>query len=81
MLIMIWYLFACRQLALQNMYKYRLGPFWGILNFEFQYFLLVFRKMNLFWGLVDFVDKFLGDCKFGLYFCVISMLIRVFSYS
>ena len=34
----------------------RLGLFFGVQNSEFQYFLGVFRKMNIFWGYEDFVD-------------------------
>ena len=29
----------------------RLGQFFWVPNFEFQYFFLVFRKMNIFWGM------------------------------
>ena len=40
----------------------RLSPFFGVKNFEFQYF-LGFRKMNIFWWYEDFVDIFLGSSQ------------------
>ena len=39
-------------------YIRRLGPFFWVQNFEFQYFLGVFKKINIFWGYEDFVDIF-----------------------
>ena len=51
-------------------------PFWGVQNFEFQYF-LGFQKKNM--GYEDFVDIFMGHHKIGLYLGVISMHYRVFS--
>ena len=57
----------------------RLGSFFGVQNFEFQYFLGVFNKINIFWGYKDFVDIVWGYYKIGLYLGVISMHFRVFS--
>ena len=59
----------------------RLGPFLGVQNFEFQYFLGVLAAEKLiFLGYEDFVP-FLFWChhKIGLYLGVISMHFRVFS--
>ena len=39
----------------------------------------VFRKLNIFWGIEEFVDIFGGHHKIGLYLEVISMHFRVFS--
>ena len=56
-----------------------LGLFFGVQNFEFQYF-LGFSKKYIFLGYEDFVDIFLGcHHKIGLYSGVISMHFRVFS--
>ena len=54
-------------------YIRRLGPFFGVQNFEFQYF-WGFQKNDYFWGYEDFVDIFWGHHKIGLYLGVISML-------
>ena len=32
-------------------YIRRLGPFFGVQNFEFRYFFGVFRNINIFWGM------------------------------
>ena len=63
-------------------YIRRLGLFFGVQNFEFQYFLGFFKQKI--WGggggYENFVDIFL-EChhKIGLYLGVISMHFRVFS--
>ena len=59
-------------------YIRRLGPFFLVQNFEFQYF-LGFQKNKYFFGSDDFVDIFYGHRKIGLYLGVISMHFRVFS--
>ena len=56
----------------------RLGPFFWVQNSEFQYFLGVFRKMNIFWGYKDFVDIFGGSSQNWASLRVISMQFRVF---
>ena len=53
-------------------------PFWlffGVQNFELQYFLFFFwgggggaQKTEYFWRYEDFVDIFLGNHKIGLYY-------------
>ena len=45
----------------------RLGLFWGVQSFIFQYFGGGFRKLNIFGGIEDFVDIFGGHHKIGLY--------------
>ena len=74
-------------------YIRRLGSFFGVQNFEFQYFFYFFfwgggggvRKMNIFGGYEDFVDIYIfffwggGHHIIGLYLGVISMYFRVFS--
>ena len=41
----------------------RLGPFFGVQNFKFQYFgFFFFRKINI-WGYEDFGDIFLGSSQ------------------
>ena len=59
-------------------YIRRLGSFWGVQNFAFQYF-FGFEKNDYFWGYEDFVDIFGGHHKIGLYLGVISMYSRVSS--
>ena len=54
-------------------YIRRLGSFFWVQIFVFQYFFRVFRKINIFGGYDDFVDIFGGHHKIGLYFVVISM--------
>ena len=56
----------------------RLGPFFWVQNSEFQYFFLVLRKMNIFWGYEDFVDIFLGSSQNWASLRAISMHFRVF---
>ena len=56
----------------------RLGHFFGVQNFEFQYFLGLSEKC-IFLGYEDFVDIFGGHHKIGLYLGVICMHVRVFS--
>ena len=56
----------------------RLRLFFGVQNFEFQYF-GGFQKTEYFGGYEDFVDIFRGHYKIGLYLEVISMHFRVFS--
>ena len=57
----------------------RLGSFYWVQSFEFQYFWGVFSKMNKFLGMKVFWI-FLGNHhKIGLYLGVISMQFRVFS--
>ena len=41
-------------------YIRKLGPFFGVQNFEFRYF-LGFQKNNFFWGYENFVDIFWGS--------------------
>ena len=60
-------------------YIRRLGPFFGVQNFEFQYFFLVFRKMNIFGGMKILWIFFGGHKKIGLYLGVISMQFMVFT--
>ena len=45
-------------------YIRRLGPFFGVQNFEFQYFVFFFRKMNIF-GVWRFCRYFWGHHKIG----------------
>ena len=60
-------------------YIRRLGTFFCVQNFEFQYF-WGFQKNKYFLGYEDFVDIFLGGHnKIGLRLGVISMHFRVFS--
>ena len=58
-------------------YMRRLGSFFGVQNFEFQY-LRGFSEKRIFWGYQDFVDIFWGHHKIGLYFGVISMILWSF---
>ena len=58
-------------------YIRRLVSFFGVQNFEFQYF-WGFSKNEYFLGYEDFVDIFWGHYKIGLYLGVISMHFRVF---
>ena len=37
--------------TLTFLYIRRLGLFFGVQNFEFQYFFGVFKKINIFWGM------------------------------
>ena len=60
-------------------YIRRLGLFFGVQNFEFHYFLGVFRKNEYFSGYEDFADTFWGHQKIGQYVGVISIHFRVFS--
>ena len=59
-------------------YIRRLGSFFWVQNFEFQYF-LGFWKNEYFLGYEDSVDIFLGHHKIGLYLGVISVHFRVSS--
>ena len=52
---------------------FRLGLFFGVQNFEFQYFFEFSERYQ------DFVDIFGGHHKIGQYLGVISMHFRVFS--
>ena len=54
----------------------RLGSFWGVQNFEFQYFLGISEKMNIFGGM-KILWIFLG--RHHKILGVISMHFRVFS--
>ena len=58
--------------------KRRLGSFFGVQNFKFQYF-WGFQKKNIFWGMKILWIFFGGHHKIGLYLVVISMHFRVFS--
>ena len=49
-------------------YKRRLGPFFGVQNFEFQYFWGVFRKINIVLGMKILWIFFGVYPKIGLYF-------------
>ena len=70
-------------------YIRRLGTFFGVQNFVFQFYLFFFflgggggggvRKINIFWGVKNFVDIFWGSSQIGLYLGVISMHFMVFS--
>ena len=46
--------------------------FFGVQNFEFQYF-LVFRKNDFFYGYEGFEDMYLWSSQIGLYLGAISM--------
>ena len=52
--------------------------FFLVQNSEFQYFLGVFRKMNIFGEYEDFVDIFLGSSQNWASLRVISMQFSVF---
>ena len=67
--------------TLTFVYIRRLGLFFGVQNFEFQYFWgFSKKKKNGGGGYEDFVDIFWGcHHKIGLYLGVISMHFRVFS--
>ena len=54
-------------------YIRRLEPFFGGQIFEFQYFLGVFRKMNIFWGMKILWILFWGHPKIGLVLAAIYM--------
>ena len=58
-------------------YIHRLGSFFGVRNFEFQYF-WVFSE-NKYWGMKILCIFFGVHHKIGLYLGVISMHFRVFS--
>ena len=60
-------------------YMRRLGPFFGVQNFEFRYFFWVFRKINIFLGMKILWIFFGGHHKIGLYLEVISMHFTIFS--
>ena len=60
-------------------YIRRLVPFFWDQIFEFQYFLGVFRKMNIFLGMKILWLFFGGHPKIGLVLGVTSMYFRVFS--
>ena len=57
---------------------HRLGPFFGVQNSEFQYFLGFSEKMNIFGGYEDFVNNFWGSSQNWASLRVISMRFRVF---
>ena len=61
-------------------YICRLGSFFGVQNFEFQYF-WGFQKKKYFLGYEDFVDIFWGHHKIGLYFglflCILWSFLKV----
>ena len=59
-------------------YIRRLGPFFGVPNFEFKY-VFFFQKNEYFLGFEDFVEMFAGHHKIGLVLGVISIYFRVFS--
>ena len=59
-------------------YIRRLGSFFWVQNFEFQYFFGFSEKLIFFFWYEDFVDIFWGHHKIGLYLDVISMHFRVF---
>ena len=59
-------------------YIRRLGSFFGVQTFEFQYF-CGFQKNEYFLGYEDFVDIFLGHHKIELYLGVVSVHFRGFS--
>ena len=60
------------------LYIRRLRLFFGVQNFEIQYFLGAFRKLNIFWGMKILWIVFWGHHKIVLYLGVISMHFRVF---
>ena len=60
------------------LYTRRLGSFFYVQNFEFQYYWGV-QKNEYFLGYEDIVDIFWGNHEVGLYLGVISMHFRVFS--
>ena len=60
-------------------YIHRLGSFFGVPNFEFQYFFGFSGKNVYFWGYKDFLDIFWGNHKIRLCLGTISMHFRVFS--
>ena len=59
-------------------HTYARDIFW-VQNFEFQYFLGVFRKNIIFWDVKILWIYFGGHHKIGLYLGVISMHFMVFS--
>ena len=65
--------------ALNFLYIRRLGLFFGVQNFKFQYF-FGFQKSKYFLGYEDFFYIFLGGHhKIVLHLGIISMHFRVFS--
>ena len=52
-----------RGVTLIFLYIPRLRSFFGVQNFEFQYFFRFSKKMNIFGGYEDFVDIFLGSSQ------------------
>ena len=58
-------------------YIRRLGSFFGVQNFEFQYF-LGFQKNKYLLGYEDFVDIFWGSSQIGLYLRAISTFLWSF---
>ena len=60
-------------------YLRRLGLFFWVQNFEFQYFWGFSKKNKIFLGYEVSVNIFWGHHKIGLYVGVISMHFRVFS--
>ena len=64
--------------TLKFLYIRRLGLFFGVQNFEFQYF-LGFSKKNFGGDMKILWIFFGGHHKIGLYFGVVSMHFRVFS--
>ena len=60
-------------------YIRRLGPFFRVQNFEFQYFLGFSEKLILFLGMKILWIFFWGHHKIGLCLEVISMHLRLFS--
>ena len=60
-------------------YIRRLGSFFGIQNFEFQYFWGVFRKMNIFLGYEDFADIFSTKLNYikGSFLCILGSFLKV----
>ena len=49
--------------TLKFLYIRRLGLFFGVQNFEFQYFWGVFKKINIFWGMKILWMFFWGTTK------------------
>ena len=54
-------------------YIRRLGSFFWVQNFEFQYFFWFFRKINIFWGMKILWIFFWCHHKIELYLGVISI--------
>ena len=64
----------------------RLGPFLGVINFEFQYFFFWgggggFRKINIFWGMKILWIFLGGHLKIGLvlvfFLCTLASFLKV----